>query len=258
MLSPNGLRAILFDLDGTLRHNQPTFNQAFFDFAAELGAPVTPPSRAAAMRWQHFYWAYAPELVEDLEQFKGNDDLFWLNHIRKNLLALGCPAGQAEALAPELNRYMSEEFKPQDCVPAEVHSTLQTLKNAGFLLGVVTNRTKPFGDQFEKLGLSTYFDLALAAYEVNSWKPDPQIFLHAVERLGVLPDQAVYVGDNFYADVVGAQNAGLHPILLDSDGLFPEATCPVIQKIEDIVWLVSRKENNESDETIQPAPPGMG
>ncbi len=59
------------------------------------------------------------------------------------------------------------------------------------------------------------------------------------QRLGIQPSQSLYVGDNYYADVVGASRAGLKPVLIDPEGLFPEADCPIICKIGDLPELLS-------------------
>jgi len=86
--------------------------------------------------------------------------------------------------------------------------------------------------------LDEYFSFALAAGEINSWKPDPGIFWHALERLEANPQQALYVGDNYYADVVGAQNAGLQAVLVDPEGIFPEAQCLVIRQVNELLALL--------------------
>jgi putative hydrolase of the HAD superfamily len=93
---------------------------------------------------------------------------------------------------------------------------------------VVSNRTEPYLDLVDSVGLTGYFDFILAAGEVNAWKPDPQIFEHALERAGTLPEEAIYVGDNYYADIIGARGAGLHPVLYDPETIFPDADCAVI------------------------------
>ena len=60
----------------------------------------------------------------------------------------------------------------------------------------------------------------------------------ALERLGSRPEEAFYVGDNYWADVVGAERAGLTPVLLDPDRLFPEAACLVLKQIDELLeWL---------------------
>jgi len=62
----SGVKAILFDLDGTLRHNLPSSNQAFFDYTSQLGAVNTPDQRRHTLRWVHYHWAQSPELLLDL------------------------------------------------------------------------------------------------------------------------------------------------------------------------------------------------
>jgi FMN phosphatase YigB (HAD superfamily) len=46
-------------------------------------------------------------------------------------------------------------------------------------------------------------------------KPDPRIFRLALERAGVGPDEAVYVGDLYSVDIRGARAAGIEAVLLD-------------------------------------------
>lgn len=104
-------------------------------------------------------------------------------------------------------------------------------------MGIASNRSQPFQEQLETLGLDSDFECMVAAGEINSWKPDPVIFQHALHELGAEPGKTVYVGDNYYADVIGAQRAGLQPILLDPQGLFPEADCPLVQTVGELKSL---------------------
>jgi HAD superfamily hydrolase (TIGR01549 family) len=239
VLQPNGIQVILFDLDGTLRHNKPASVQIFLDAAVRLGAQDSPELRRKAVRWTHYYWAQSPELLEDVATLRGQEDAFWTQYAERQLLAFGCTSEFASGCAPELHRYMSEEHKPQDWVPEEVTETLFRLKNAGFRLGVVTNRREPCGEYLDSVGLSQYLDLALAAGEISYWKPQPEIFRHALDRLRASPAEAVYVGDNYYADVLGAQRAGLRPVLIDPEGIFPEAECDTIRSMSELIALLS-------------------
>jgi putative hydrolase of the HAD superfamily len=88
------------------------------------------------------------------------------------------------------------------------------------------------------MALRSRFDLALASGEVGVRKPEPGIFTTALERIGATPGEALYVGDNYWADVVGALRAGVTPVLLDPYHLFPEAGCLILEQIEDLLaWL---------------------
>jgi HAD superfamily hydrolase (TIGR01549 family) len=237
-LSPNGVSAVLFDLDGTLRHNLPSSNHTFFDYAAQLGAVDSPERRRNALRWVHYYWAQSAEMLCDQQTYGGLTDSFWSYYSYLTLRSFACPEAQAQALGPLVHQRMQEEYQPVDHVPADAWDTLAALREAGFSLGVVSNRSHPYSEQMAALGLTPFFQFALAAGEVNSWKPEPGIFLHAVERLGTQPQKTIYVGDNYYADILGAANAGLRPVLLDPEGLFPEAECPVITSLGELLGLL--------------------
>jgi HAD superfamily hydrolase (TIGR01549 family) len=239
-LKPDGITAILFDLDGTLRHNLPSSNHTFFDIAVQLGVVDTPEKRRRTMRWMHYYWAQSTELMRDLEIYGRLTEAFWVFYSYRTLISLECPEAQAQTLAPQVHRRMTDEYQPQDHVPPDVRQTLLTLKESGFPLGVVSNRSTPFGDQMTALGLDLFFQFTLAAGEIKSWKPESGIFLHAVELLGAQPSQTVYVGDNYYADILGAANAGLRPVLLDPEGIFPDAECPVITTISGLLDILEK------------------
>ncbi len=230
----NSLQAILFDLDGTLRHNRPSYSQVFIEIAADLGVPESSQGRLKSQRWLHYFWAQSTEMLSDSAEYGDRSELFWTNHARRWLEAYGCPADVAVALAPAISRRMTDEFKPQEWVAPDVPETLDCLLEAGYRLAVVSNRNQACGEELERLGLSDYLEFALTSGEVNTWKPDPRIFEHALQRLDLQPEDVLYIGDNYYADVVGARRAGILPVLIDPEGIFPEADCEVIAAIGDL------------------------
>ncbi len=234
MLSPNGIKAVFFDLDGTLRHNIPAGGEVFADYAAQLGLPIKHEDRLRAFRWENYYWANSTDLKEDKKIYPEENRDFWLHYSRRQLIALGASKTQAEELALQVHEYMEESYKPNSIVPEDVRRILPALKSSGFKMGVISNREKPFQAEIEALGLSPYFDFSMAGGEVNAWKPEPEIFIHACRRADVRPQEAIYVGDNYFADVVGARRAGLHPILYDPRGIFPEAECPVLTSFDQL------------------------
>jgi putative hydrolase of the HAD superfamily len=231
------IRAILFDLDGTLRYNRPRFNDILAKLAVEYGAVDTRANRHSAERWLHYYWAQSADVLLDIETFGDMSPAFWENHTRRYLIAFGYAPEQAGRLAPEIYQRMSSEYDPKPWIPPEVFDVLRALREAGFLLGIVSNRTYPLDDELKNFGLDGYIDLILTAGEANSWKPDIGIFLEAVLRLQVSPAEVLYVGDNYYADVIGARSAGLRPVLLDPEGVFHDAECEVIHKLHDLIDL---------------------
>jgi HAD superfamily hydrolase (TIGR01549 family) len=234
MQKPNGITTILFDLDDTLRHNDPRGHNFFWDFAEKLGAPASPENRRRAQTWAYQYWADSDHLLDDLRTHGRGEEAFWHNYTLRHLMALGCSQEEADDFAPKIREHFDQHYDPDDIVLPEAREALDKLHRAGYSLGVVTNRSEPVQEYLEELGLGEYFDFTLAGGEVNTWKPKPGIFQAALDRAGARPEQAVYVGDNYYADIVGARNAGIQPILLDPHDHFPGADCPVIHSLAEL------------------------
>jgi putative hydrolase of the HAD superfamily len=228
------INAVLFDLDGTLRHNNPRGSEVFPQHAAELGLRVREEDVERAMRWEHYYWASSHELLDDQKRYGRMTDEHWKRYSFRELVALGASTAQAAELAPKMNEYMLGSFKPQSVVPDEVLGVLQTLNDEGLKLAVVSNRAGPIQDEIAGLGLARYFGLTLASGEIDAWKPDPEIFLHACRRLQAEPAEAAYVGDNYFADVIGARRAGLMPVLYDPRGIFDDPGCAVIRSFTEL------------------------
>ena len=72
--------------------------------------------------------------------------------------------------------------------------------------------------------------------EVGCDKPDPDIFLAALKKAQVKPEEAVYVGDQYDLDVVGARGVGMKAVLIDRNDFFTHITdCPRIRSLTEIV-----------------------
>ncbi|MCF6278277.1 MAG: HAD family hydrolase [Anaerolineales bacterium] len=238
MKRANGYKAIFFDLDGTLRHSVPLGADVFTEHAIALGMTISEKTRLDTARWEHFYWAQSEILLQDAAQFDGDEKGFWENYTSRRLEKLGATPQQAEAFLPLLRKHMNKKYKPKNWTPPEVYDLLPKLRAAGYSLSVVSNRRTPFADVLEELDLLQHFDLVMAAGEVNSWKPEPEIFVHALERAGVRAEESLYIGDNYYADVVGARNAGLTPVLYDPREIFPDADCKRITLFSELTDIL--------------------
>lgn len=235
------IRAIFYDLDGTLRLNVPSSWIAFTEFASSLGLNFSHEDRLRAARWEHFYFAESSELSADRQDFPLERD-FWRNFGVRLLQVLGASPSQAAEFAPRLNQRMSEAYRPQDVIPDGLVQTLHTLRSQGYTLGVLSNRGESFADYLDELGLSEFFSLAIFAGEVGCFKPNPAVFHYLLQKAGVSAEESMYVGDNYYADVVGSRAVGMSPVLLDIDGLFPEPGCPVIQTHSQLLDLLDRRQ----------------
>ncbi len=233
------IRAIFFDLDGTLRHNLPSGGEFSTNYAVQLGLRVRSEDRLRAMRWEHYYWANSPELKADRQAYLPDEQRFWSAYSRRQLVALGASNEEADRMGPLVNSYMMQEYKPKSIVPEDATRILPALKHNGYLLGLLSNRDKPFAEEAQGLGIASFFELMLAGGEVDMWKPEPQLFLYACQKLKLQPDEAIYVGDNYFADVIGARRAGLQPVLYDPRGVFDDPGCATIRSFDELQGVLN-------------------
>jgi putative hydrolase of the HAD superfamily len=230
----NGYKVIFFDLDGTLRHSVPSAHDAFFDLAVGLGVPDSIEGRRKAYQWAHYYWASSKDLAMDVTKYDRDSDEFWTNFAKRYLLAFGHSIEDSARIAEDLHHLMVEKYDPQDVIHPETSEVLQSLTTAGYRLGIITNRHQPVDDYLREVELISFFELTIAAGEIGIWKPEKGIFQHALKALAIAPDEAVYIGDNYYADVVGAKAAGILPILIDPEDIFKEMDCETIRSLGEI------------------------
>jgi putative hydrolase of the HAD superfamily len=97
---------------------------------------------------------------------------------------------------------------------------LAELKARGLKVGLISNTlwsAETHRRDLERFGLLEYFDDMVFSSEVGHWKPNPQVFNLALERLGLGAESAAFIGDKLVDDVGGALSAGLHGILRELD-----------------------------------------
>jgi putative hydrolase of the HAD superfamily len=117
-----------------------------------------------------------------------------------------------------------------DVVPA-----LNDLKGKGLVLGLISNVEHDINPTLNELGLTSRLDVIVTSQESGFVKPRPEIFQEALRRAQVQPAEAVYVGDQYQIDVIGARGAGIKGILLDRGGYFVEiADCPRIGSLAEL------------------------
>ena len=92
--------------------------------------------------------------------------------------------------------------------------TLGELRQMGYRLAMISNAADDDNTQVlvDKLGARPYLEFVISSAAHGIRKPNPQIFLTALERMSVAPERAVMVGDTLGADILGARNAGIFSI----------------------------------------------
>jgi len=150
--------------------------------------------------------------------------------VRRILSALGVGAPEVPALADRFVTTIRRDvgtMRLWSRLMPGVPEALATLRDAGLVLVVVSNSDGTVERQLEQLALRPLLDAVVDSAVVGAEKPDPAIFRHGLERVGVRPERTLHVGDLYAVDVVGARRAGLHALLLDPfDDWSDDVDCP--------------------------------
>ncbi len=113
--------------------------------------------------------------------------------------------------------------------------TLHELRRQGYKLAMITNGDHDIqAAKVENLGYAPYFDEIIISGDFDWDKPDPEIFKETAKRLGVQPDEMVYVGDHPLNDVDGARNAGCIPVWVKTTGVWDDDIAPAPYEVDTV------------------------
>jgi putative hydrolase of the HAD superfamily len=146
-----------------------------------------------------------------------------------------------EAALEELRAYHAET-NLWEFVPPAVFPALAALRAQGLKLTIVSNANGKLRVLFDRLQLSGCVDCLLDSHDEGIEKPDPRFFDLALARSGARRETTIHVGDLYHVDVVGARNAGLRAVLLDEADLRPDADCPRVGSLTELVERIQRGE----------------
>jgi putative hydrolase of the HAD superfamily len=110
----------------------------------------------------------------------------------------------------------------------EAEAALALARARGLRVAVISNSNGSVAGILATLGLARHLDFVLDSHVVGVEKPDPRIFEMALDRAGVRPREAVYVGDLYSIDVLGARRVGMEAILLDPGACWGARDCPAV------------------------------
>lgn len=192
-------RAVLFDLYGTLvgEFLDDDWDRLLGEMAEQLGVP--------ADGFRHHWSATA------IERQTGR-----MGSVEDNLRVI-CerlgrrPSGEQVARAIALRTSMYDRyFRPRP----GAEETLRGTKERGCSVALVSMCAPDTPPLWRASSLARYVDVEVFSCEVGLRKPDPEIYLHATERLGVEPPDCLYVGDGAYSELTGAAALGMHSVLI--------------------------------------------
>lgn len=203
------LRAVGFDLDGTLFDHQGSAEAGLDAFLVSLGVEPFPQAR---QEWftaekKHFERWRTGEISF---QEQRRERLRWV----LPLLGVNLPATVAQL--DELFEWYLQAYRHEWRAFPDSRELLSSLRASGYRVGLLSNGAEE--QQLHKLrrtGLADAFDVVCTSERIGMQKPDARAFDALAEGLGVRVSECVFVGDNAEHDVAGARAAGMRGLLVN-------------------------------------------
>ncbi|WP_175991388.1 HAD family hydrolase [Bacillus sp. Marseille-Q1617] len=214
------MKAILFDLDETLLNRERSLLNFIRDQYDRLFAEYDVNKEefcSKFMEWDQRGYVWKDVVYEQIIKF------FSLDHF----------------CTEELVRDYVLNFASHAAAFPGLHHVLSTLKREGYYLGLITNgRVDLQTSTIEALKIAPFFDIILISESFGIKKPDPRIFKHALNQLGVEPSSAVYVGDHPINDVKAAKQCGMKGIWRKTAHWDGEGIQYEIEELPDLLELI--------------------
>ena len=211
------LRAVLFDAGGTLIN--PHYGRVAAVLERVLGRS---PRLDAFVEAEYAGRAAVEALMAGPET--STDGGRWTVHFAAMFRAMGLSADEVRQVAPHVVAEHRAANLWTEPTPGAADG-LAALRGAGYVVGCVSNADGTVDKLLAGAGLAPHLAFVVDSGAVGIEKPDPRIFAMALEKAGVAPDEALYVGDLYPVDVVGARRAGIEPVLLDPLGRYGDREC---------------------------------
>jgi putative hydrolase of the HAD superfamily len=219
--------AVVFDCAGTLLQLDPPQEVIFRDAAAELGLDLSLESVAYAYDLVDFGWKMRSSEVKSIAA-----KVEFYRVLNAGLCtALGIQRS-FEKLHPLLTKRFAER---RNWVP--LNDVVDALQAIGKLVPIhaLANWDKGLDGVLMRAGLRDLFGDVAASESLGAEKPARACFDAFLVRNGLKPAGVIYVGNEYFADVVGAREAGLTPVLVDRQDRLPAADCLRVHSLYELI-----------------------
>jgi len=225
------IQGIFFDFGGTLYDYYPSNSVIWSRIAKRLGVNISPND-------PRIWKGIQRQSIETTRRAKPFSKLSREEIHTLNLHVLDAMGIDGEGTM----EIISEEFDKRGHgyrINPESKETLERIYSMGIKIGLISNCPSEFGKPrrltMKEDGILHYFSTIILSGEVGHEKPEKEIFKIALDSLELQDaSKVINIGDSLLADVIGAQNAGLIPVLYDPLSFHPGENVITVQKLSEI------------------------
>jgi HAD superfamily hydrolase (TIGR01549 family) len=230
------IKAALFDFYNTLATHHPIREEVYINICSQLGIKAEAKALYQSLPAADMYYRNENSRSPIEKRTMEEKIDFYVEYVNRILRGAGIEVERDIALQVLAKiREHKWEFRAYD----DTLPTLKELKKRSLILGLISNIAEDMESTFTDLGLQPYLDFKVTSVEVGCDKPRPEIFMAALNKAQVKPEESIYVGDQYDLDIVGARGVGIKGVLLDRNNYFPEITdCPRISSLTDIMQFI--------------------
>jgi len=230
------LKAVFFDAAGTLFEAREPVGHTYARIARVHGLHADDAAVSAGFRRA---FGSTPGLAFGPHRKAGEirrlEREWWYALVRRSFEGLG-EFDNFDTFFEELFAYFGDPAH-WEALP-EAHSVLERLRSEDLRLGIISNFDWRLYRILEGLGLQSFFETVTISSEAGYAKPAREIFATALASLGIASAEAAHVGDSLAMDVRGAQEAGLHPILIDTGTDAPPALVGEVARVSSLAETI--------------------
>ncbi|HBY95872.1 MAG: HAD family hydrolase [Ardenticatenaceae bacterium] len=226
------IRAVIFDVGFTLVRAEPSEEALVLEAMNAAGLDVDRTDLARATRAVMAEERRQPGRDLDVWASDSNIEQYWTGFYQRLLAQLDVVPDRRLAVAERI--YAQFVAHASWTLYPEVEPVLAELQQRGYILGAVSDWQTVLLELVHQLELSRYLEFVVVSAVIGLGKPDPLLFRHAIQRAGVAPQEALFVGDTYATDILGARAAGLRPVLIARTHRPPVADVPIIQTLNEL------------------------
>ncbi len=228
---------VLLDVGGTLIGPRGSFGEVYSEVFSKFGVRCDAESFNTAIyaTWDEMSRAI-PIGTDRYTHFDGGENGYWRRFIQRAIeLATGEWVG--DRLANAGLTKLQERFGSADAwqVFEDSLPALETLRQRGARLAVVSNWDSRLPDVLKTLSLDGWFETVVVSHFEGVEKPDAVIFQRALERIGADASDAIHVGDSLELDGAGATAAGVDWVWVDRHNPSNDKAIPDLSHLPAIV-----------------------